>query len=120
MGGESFLISSALNLVIGQRLIRTLCPHCKEKVQGDSYNIGIDSSYKAVGCSHCIKGYTGRKAVFELLEVDDEIKSMINTNKSYFDILKYCKSKGFVTMKERLLEEVKRGTTSIEEIIKII
>lgn len=120
MGGENFLISSALNLVISQRLIRILCPNCKEERKDDPYKLGLKNTYKAVGCPKCIKGYIGRKAVFEFLEIDDQIKEMINTNKSYFDILNYCKSTGFKTMKEKLIDEVNKGTTSIEEIIKII
>lgn len=120
MGGENFLISSALNLVISQRLIRTLCPKCKEEINEDKFNLGIEKSFKAVGCPACINGYTGRKAVFELIEIDDQIKDMINTNKSYFEILEYCKSKDFKPMREKLFEEVINGTTSVEEIIKII
>lgn len=120
MGGENFLISSALNLVISQRLVRTLCPDCKEEVSEDRFNLGIEKSFKAIGCPNCINGYTGRKAVFEFLEIDDRIKEMINTNKSYFEILDYCRSKGFITMREKLFQEVINGTTSVEEIIKII
>lgn len=120
MGGQNFLISSALNLVISQRLIRTLCPICKEEINEDKFNLGIKKSFKAVGCHHCINGYKERKAVFEILEIDDQIKAMINANRSYFEILEYCKGKGFETMKEKLFKEVENGTTSIEEIIKII
>lgn len=120
MGSENFLISSALNLVISQRLVRRLCPYCKAEVNGNDYGFRLNKHFKASGCSHCNNGYNGRIAIFEILEINDEIKRMINKNSDYLDILKYCKNNGFVTMKEKLISAVESGTTSLDEIIKLI
>lgn len=119
MGGESYLISNALKLIISQRLIRKLCPHCKEKCIVDSILFdGKRIIFKAVGCSLCNKGYLGRMAVFELLKINDEIKWLIENRASYEEILISARNAGYKTLEEKLIEAVIKGHTSLEEVVK--
>lgn len=121
MNAENYLISSGLKLIISQRLVRKLCQECRKKVNTKHPLFdNLEYSYMPVGCSKCNNGYKGRVALFEILKIDDEIKKLINENKSYDEIYKVAKDKGFKNLKEICMEAIEKGTTSIEEIIKII
>jgi len=126
MNVEPFLISSSLLLVIGQRLLRKLCPHCKtEKIIQDSDralfgNIKIDFDKYMVGkgCSECMNiGYKGRIAIFEFLEINDEIRHLINRKADSTEIEKVARKYGYRTLVEEGLRHVKSGITSLEEVI---
>lgn len=121
MKGESYLISNALSLVISQRLVRKLCNQCKEEIYTESSLLGGKRRvFKPKGCIHCNNGYSGRIGIFEVLNVDSDIKLLIEKESTYDDILQGARKKGFKTLKENLIESVLEGTTSLEEIIKII
>lgn len=120
MKAKEYLISSALNTIISQRLIRILCDNCKEKSNEDLSRYNIKQHYLPVGCSKCNNGYKGRMGVFEIFKLDEDIKSLINKGGTYNEILNKAKSKGFKTLEENLIEKVNLGVTSFDEIIKLI
>lgn len=120
MKAKEYLISSALNTIISQRLIRILCDNCKEKSNEDLSRYNIKQHYLPVGCSKCNNGYKGRMGVFEIFKIDEDIKSLINSGGTYNEILNKAKSKGFKTLEENLIEKVNLGVTSFDEIIKLI
>lgn len=120
MKAKEYLISSALNTIISQRLIRILCDNCKEKSNEDLSRYNIKQHYLPVGCSKCNNGYKGRMGVFEIFKLDEDIKSLINSGGTYNEILNKAKSKGFKTLEENLIEKVNLGVTSFDEIIKLI
>lgn len=121
MQGESYLISNALKLIISQKLVRKLCDQCKEEDYLDSSLFGgIKKVFKPKGCIHCNNGYSGRIGIFEVLEVDRDIKVLIENESTYDEILQAARKKGFKTLKEKLIDSVLEGTTSLEEVIKII
>ncbi|NLW42316.1 MAG: type II/IV secretion system protein [Tissierellia bacterium] len=121
MKGESYLISNALKLIISQRLVRKLCPHCKKEYHVESSLIPHRQKiFRAVGCVRCNQGYSGRLGVFELLKIDNKIKYLIEKNASYDEILLEAKKNGFKTLEENLIQSVIDGTTTLEEIMKII
>jgi general secretion pathway protein E len=128
MGVESFLLSSTLIGILAQRLIRLLCPRCKEEntsMDAETrahYEIPDDIKiYKAVGCDHCSgTGYKGRTGIHELLVVDEEVQRLIHTNASETEIEKYAiKKLGMRTLRMDGLRWLRDGKTTIEEIISI-
>jgi general secretion pathway protein E len=128
MGVESFLLSSTLIGILAQRLIRLLCPRCKEEntsMDAETrahYEIPDDIKiYKAVGCDYCSgTGYKGRTGIHELLVVDEEVQRLIHTNMSEIEIEKYAiKKLGMRTLRMDGLRWLRDGKTTIEEIISI-
>lgn len=133
MGIEPFLVGSSLILVVAQRLIRKLCPRCKEEaklpkdvllqlglINDPSEEITI---YKARegGCEYCNNtGYKGRTAVHEILEVDEDIKTLIIRGANHDEIRKKAIEKGMRTLYQNGLIKVKKGLTSIEEVNRVL
>jgi general secretion pathway protein E len=130
MGIEPFLLSSSLIGILSQRLVRKLCS-CK--VEGDPEEVkkiarrepllqkySIGKVYKPKGCPHCnFTGYRGRKAVGELLIVDDEVKGLIANRATDIEIKKLMVERGIKTLKEAIFEEILKGTTSLQEGIRV-
>jgi type IV pilus assembly protein PilB len=128
MGIEPFLISSAVDLIIAQRLVRKVCQSCKQEIEVpksvlDRLGIEIKKNifYKGKGCSECDNtGYKGRTVVCEMLKLDDEIRQMVIEGASEIDIREKAIKKGMKTLKEAALEKASAGITTIEEALKII
>lgn len=128
MGIEPFLLSSALVGLIAQRLVRRLCPHCKEAFQPDKNEreiLGLKDDeevtiYRAKGCDECNNtGYKGRIAVYEILTVNREIKELISKNVSS-DVIKDAAIKmGMKTLRMNCTRLVKEGITTIDEMLRI-
>lgn len=126
MGIENFLISSTLLGVLAQRLTRKLCHHCKEEttlssVVIDELSLPIDNIYfKANGCKECdFTGYRGRQAIAELFIVDDNVKEMMKDGLNDHQVREAMKSKGMITISDRLREMLISGETSYEEAIRV-
>lgn len=128
MGVEPYMVSSAMLGVIAQRLVRTLCPHCKEEYWAgdeDLETLGLEKGtrlklYRAKGCSYCAhKGYLGRTAIHEIMPVTPAIKSCINHGKSVDDIRETAIKEGMISLDKNMKQIVMDGTTSIEEMIEI-
>jgi len=128
MGIEPFLLSSSLVGLIAQRLVRRLCPNCKEPVEIDDETrelLNIEEGeevtvFKAKGCEHCNNtGYKGRIAVYEILQVDKEIRELISKNANSDDIKDLAIKHGMKTLRMNSARLVKNGTTSIEEMMRI-
>jgi general secretion pathway protein E len=128
MGCEPFLIATSLIGVVAQRLVRVLCPHCKEPhkptdVELRSLELTRDkvknaTVFRAVGCNHCNqKGYLGRSVIQELMLINDEIRSMIMQRKDGNAIKKEAVRAGMITFREHGIEKVLTGYTTIEEVL---
>ena len=115
MGIEPYLVSAGLIGVISQRLIRKLCPHCKEKEISNNPFFKDKEIYKKRGCPKCNGGYKGRIAVFEIMIVDETLKEMISEKKSIGKIKNYAISQGMKTLASEILSLVENGQTSMEE-----
>ncbi|MBU1292405.1 GspE/PulE family protein [Patescibacteria group bacterium] len=134
-------LASSLNLIIAQRLVRKLCPDCKEKYKASpeiveamkkilssiSRKSGlkipekIPQLYKAKGCEKCHGlGYKGRLGVFELLTVDDEIKKIILTKIASFEIQDKAQKQGMITLIQDAVLRVIEGITSLDEVERIV
>lgn len=129
MGIEPFLVSSAVRLVVAQRLVRRLCTSCKApaKVPAQSLiDIGFAPEeakglkvFEAKGCEKCSStGYKGRVALFEAMEVDEEIKEQILIGASTSELRQKAKEKGMLTLRMSGIEKIKLGMTSIEEVVR--
>ncbi len=130
MGVEPFLLSSALLVSFAQRLVRTICPSCRETYRPPPAALaawGLDREERADfrrgrGCPRCLNtGYRGRTGVFEVLTVDDEIREMILRSRPAAEIAGYAKCAGqFRTLKDDAAEKVRLGITTLEEAIAAV
>jgi general secretion pathway protein E len=123
MGVEPFLVASSLSAVLAQRLVRVICPHCREEYTADRDYPGITLPpvlYRGVGCDACFGlGTLGRTGIYELLLIDAEICSMIIKHTPAGVIKEYAVSKGMRTLREDGLVKVAAGITTIEEVVRV-
>jgi general secretion pathway protein E len=113
MGIEPFLLSSSLLGVLGQRLVRKLCPHCKEP----DPTVG---GWRAVGCGHCgHTGYLGRTGIYELLTVNDEIRMLVHQGSNDTDMRRVAEKNGMINMRADAQRWIKTGVTSQEETLRV-
>ena len=126
MGVEPFLIASAIAGVMGQRLCRRLCPTCRREVPLDrkyytlSYPPARETVWEAAGCDVCNqKGYKGRRALFEVLDVDEDIETAIVKRANATEIRHLALGKGMKTLREDGWDKVFKGVTSVNEILRV-
>ena len=132
MGLEPYLVSSSVDCIVAQRLIRRLCERCKIAyfpTSGDLDALGIDTEieeppdelYQAVGCQQCSKtGYNGRFALHEVLLLTDELKGMVADRAHSEDIKKVSIAQGMYTLRRSGLTHVRMGNTSVEELLRVV
>jgi type IV pilus assembly protein PilB len=128
MGVESYLISAALNMVLAQRLVRRVCPRCREEhdpprnLRKALERMGIDAErfYRGVGCRRCRNtGYSGRIGVHELLRVTDDFRDSVVRGDSIAELRRVGSEQGMVSMHIDGFRKVREGITTIEEILQI-
>ena len=130
MGVEPYLVASAINLVVAQRLTRRLCNRCKEAMEINSETLtnaqfvsSMDAKptfFKPVGCRYCRQtGYSGRLALLEVLEVSEELRKLILTNADTSSIKHQALNDGLKTLRQVGLERVAEGITSLQEILRV-
>lgn len=127
MGVEQYHISSALLLVVAQRLVRVLCPRCREPYPASAtelHDLGIrlqadQPIYRAKGCEFCDgTGYQGRTGIFELLVLDEEMRHAINEAGSGQELFQIARRKGFRTYREEGADKIASGITTVEEVLQ--
>ena len=128
MGIPSFLIAETLNLSVAQRLIRRLCPNCKQAIPCDNlekeYQKVLPSDckeiYTEVGCPHCFfTGYNGRLAIYEIISLDDHLRKAIKMNDSLGG-QGNSEDLEITTLKMNAIRKVVDGTTTFEEITSFL
>ena len=130
MGVEPFLISSTLEGIMAQRLVRTLCKHCREAYMPSEEEVPADFPledytagqpiYRAKGCRQCRgTGYSGRLGIYELLVTNDEIKVLASERRGTNEIRKAAIASGMRTLRQDGWLKVARGLTSIEEVLRV-
>jgi type IV pilus assembly protein PilB len=129
-----YLIGSGLLAILAQRLVRKLCLTCKKKVEMTHEELTAlnvtqrvlskhpePTIYEAVGCNQCHNtGYTGRQAIIEILDVDEDIEAMISAKATTLEILKVAHKKGMHSMKEDGFDKVLKGVTTFAEIERVV
>ena len=130
MGVEPFLVASSMIGVLAQRLVRRLCPECRRAHTPDSAEarlLEINEAqakkiqiYAPVGCSACAHtGYQGRTGVYELLPVDDKLRTLIHDSASEGVIREHARTLGMLNLRQDGLRWVRAGLTSLEEVLRV-
>jgi type II secretory ATPase GspE/PulE/Tfp pilus assembly ATPase PilB-like protein len=130
IGIKRFLIASAVRAVLAQRLVRKLCPACKTEMpmtdkelralRLDASRMADSTIYGAVGCEKCRKkGFRGRMGIFEIFEIDDEVRHLINADLSSSQLRKRAREMGMRSMREDGIRKVLAGLTTAEEVIHV-
>jgi general secretion pathway protein E/type IV pilus assembly protein PilB len=126
MGVEPYLAASTVEGVLAQRLVRVLCPKCKEAYHPDPEELpddfpkeGWDVIYRPRGCRDCKDaGFAGRKAIFELMRTDHEIGRLCVARASAAEIRRYALSKGMLSLRQSGYQRVLDGMTSLDEVVR--
>ncbi len=127
MGIEHFLVASSLLCILAQRLVRVICPHCKESYEPSGQELAYlnvndppEHLYRAKGCDKCMgKGYIGRIGIYELLEITPAVRTMIVEKKSAQAIRAAVLESGFRALQRNAVDYILNGTTTIEEVMRI-
>ena len=128
-----FDIAASVSMVVAQRLVRKLCPHCKvpsqwPKARLEKAGFSVVTTHLTLfapgensnHCEHCKDGYKGRLGIFEVLPITTAINDRIMKNSSVLDIEKAARQEGMMTLRQAALQQVKEGSTSLEEANRII
>jgi type IV pilus assembly protein PilB len=131
MGVEPFLLTSSINLIAAQRLVRRICVHCKEPVEVSRealVNIGVDPAevpvgfptFHGKGCAECNKtGYRGRIAIYEIMVMHEALKELILRGVSAADLKLHAVKLGMSTLRMSAIQKVREGLTTIEETVRV-
>ncbi|HEX8168213.1 MAG TPA: GspE/PulE family protein [Beijerinckiaceae bacterium] len=132
MGVESFLLASCVRAIIGQRLVRILCEHCKEPAPLSAADLAEDERYAALGfregdvlhrpkgCEWCaFTGFRGRKGVFEVLEVTPQVRRAIGPKTDAIDLERVARDAGMATMTEDGIAKCRAGLTTVDEVFRV-
>ena len=130
IGVKPFLVASSVRAIMAQRLVRCICDDCKEAYKPTDGELaglgpaaeqmsGIDL-YKGRGCGKCaLTGYTGRKGIFEIFTIDDEVQRMIFDKAPASELRIRARELGMRTLREDGLRKVTAGITTIEEVLRV-
>ncbi len=128
MGVENFLLSSTVRGILAQRLVRNICPVCKEidptpankeelKILGNSDSVNL---YRGRGCENCVQtGFRGRSGLFELLTVTDELRKLILKSSDAGQLRETARREGMITLLEDGVEKIKTGVTTLSEVFRV-
>jgi type IV pilus assembly protein PilB len=128
LGIEPYLIAAGLNAVLAQRLVRKICPNCKERCEPAEHvkrfmaeaGVEIATAYRGRGCSRCRKsGFAGRIGVFELLVPDNEMRDMITRMVSLSELRDKALQHGMIALRHDGFAKVKSGITTVEEVLSV-
>jgi type IV pilus assembly protein PilB len=132
MGVQSYLVASAVDAVVAQRLLRKLCSKCRQACRPQAAELaeggfpeavwsGIEELFRPVGCSGCAgTGFRGRIGVYEVMPVSEEIERMMVERASSEEIHAAAIRGGMITMRDCGLEKVVEGVTSIQEVLRVV
>ena len=128
MGIAPFLIASSLGLVIAERLVRLLCPQCREPflvTEKNQQDLGIDFDsslqlFKPIGCEKCDNsGYRGRLGIYEMLPISHSIEELIMEKGASTSIFRQAQNEGLISLRDSGLEKAKLGLTSLDEVLRV-
>jgi general secretion pathway protein E len=132
MDVESFLLGSCVRAIVGQRLVRVLCEHCKEQHRLSAADVAEDSRYAALGlaagetifrpkgCEWCgFSGFRGRKGVFEIIEVTPAVRRAIGHKTDAMELEQVARGEGMITMIEDGVAKCRSGLTTVDEIFRV-
>jgi general secretion pathway protein E len=128
MGIEPFLVSTAVQAIIAQRLVRLLCSHCREAYEPEeaqwaelgSSREAAGPIFRAAGCEKCLEtGYRGRTGIYEFLLMNEAIKAMVLNTSDANQINKAARAEGMVNLREDGINKVMEGKTTVSEVLRV-
>jgi type IV pilus assembly protein PilB len=128
IGVEPYLIASAVNAILAQRLVRKICQQCKEEFTPpdemrkylEKQGLPVATSWRGKGCDRCRRtGYSGRLGIYELLVMDDGLRDLVTTNPDVTAFRRQCRDRGLVTLRQDGFMKVTQGLTTAEEVIRV-
>ena len=129
IGIEPYLISAAVNAVLAQRLVRRICEECRRPLDPvpdhvkaflDKFGVELDEIYHGAGCEKCRQtGYKGRLGVYELMELDEEMRDLITSNPSLGELRRRVAESGMVMLRQDGLNKAAEGKTTIDEVMRV-
>jgi general secretion pathway protein E len=121
MGIENYLISSSLVSVLAQRLVRVICSHCRESAGLHLTPFGeAIETFRGAGCDRCFStGYTGRVGIFELMELNDEIRRKVIANEDAVSLTAAARANGMRNLREDGWLKVSQGVTTVDEVLRV-
>ena len=132
MGVETYLVASAIDCVVAQRLARKLCGRCRVAYKPEHKELGeagfpesewdsISELWRPVGCGNCSRtGYRGRLGVYEVMPISEEIERLCVERSSSEEIRRSAKRDGMASLREDGLAKVRAGVTSIQEVLRVV
>jgi type IV pilus assembly protein PilB len=132
MGVETYLVASAIDCVVAQRLARKLCAKCRESYRPNKSELeqagfpefmwdDIKELFRPVGCTACSKtGFRGRLGLYEVMTMSEEIERLVVERASSEEIKRSSRRDGMITLREDGLEKIRLGITSIEEVLRVV
>ncbi len=129
MGIEPFLVSTSVNLICAQRLVRRICKECREEIQLPTHALvdvgfAVDEApkvklFKGRGCTNCNNtGYRGRVGLFEVMEISDEIRELILSGASAMELKRKAIEEGMISLRLSGLSKIREGMTTVEEVLR--
>ncbi len=130
MGVRPYLLASAMEGVVAQRLVRKNCPHCRREQELDPSLLDLlkispatlgGKEFKGAGCDRCNQtGYFGRMGIFEVFNMNDAFRHFISSSYKEAELMKMAKSGGMLTLLDDGIEKVKQGLTTLDEILRVL
>lgn len=130
LGLKPFVVATALQAIIAQRLVRRVCSECREPIRPDENMLtrlggrfakGLKSAYKGKGCQTCYHtGYKGRLGLYEVFSLDDHLRHLIANQAAITDISEYAHKQGFASLRDDAHEKVESGATTLEEVFRVL
>ncbi|MBI3285524.1 MAG: Flp pilus assembly complex ATPase component TadA [Burkholderiales bacterium] len=130
LGLKPFVIATALEAIVAQRLVRKICEVCREPVTPDSaalrrlgvrFQHGLKHCFKGRGCQACYHtGYKGRIGLYEVLSPDDHMRHLIAGEAAVTEVAQYANAKGFTTLRDDAFDKVQAGLTTPEEVLRVL
>lgn len=128
IGVEPYLIGSALNAVVAQRLVRKICDHCKTQEPPEDHvaehlamqGVAIDEVWAGKGCDKCRNtGYSGRVGLYEMLLLNDQMRDRVVGNPNVAEFRRMCIEGGMITLRQDGFQKVAKGQTTVEEVLRV-
>lgn len=121
LGIEPFLVASALEGVMAQRLVRRICPACRQEIKESSGEPGVvKKHFRGLGCEECrLTGYRGRVGIFELAPIEEVTRNLINQRATEEKVVAQWRQTGITALKEDGLHKVEQGATTLEEVLSV-
>ncbi|MDF2447309.1 MAG: response regulator [Moraxellaceae bacterium] len=129
LGLKPYILASALEAIIAQRLVRRICPHCREKVVpapellkslGRHFLEPGLEFFQGRGCQHCHDGYKGRIGIHEVLTMNDVLRSAISAGMSAYQLQAIAREHGMTALIDDACEKVQQGMTTVEEVLRVL